>query len=426
MSRKILCFDCNNGIAGDMTVAALVGLGVPAEVVQEAVGSLGVEGLRLAVEKIVTHGFSANRLHVDFPGKEGHGLPAEHHVHSHDRHGHGHGEECPAHEHERHHHVHRHLADIEALIEHGRLTSRAEGLALKMFRIVAEAEAQAHGVPVEEVHFHEVGAYDSIADIVGVAAAVDWLGVSGVVFRNLTDGCGTIRCAHGELPVPVPAVVNILAKYGIGLATCEVPTELVTPTGAAIVAALGQERAMPSHYRVRAVGLGAGEREIGRANLLRAMLLEETEVPATQGDKVFVLETNIDDATGEQLAFTAELLLEHGARDAHFAPVFMKKGRPGWLLTVLADESQLVELEGIIFANTTTIGIRRHLCERTCLAREELTVQCVFGEARVKRVLHNGKVFLYPEYESVRALARAGGEDFKTVYAEIQKEAKKL
>ncbi|MBO4620805.1 MAG: nickel pincer cofactor biosynthesis protein LarC [Victivallales bacterium] len=402
MPRRFLCFDCNTGIAGDMTVAALVGVGVPQEVLQDALYSLGVEGLSVTFGQTVNHGFAANTFRVDYPGKHEH--------HHHDEHEHGH----------EHHHEHRHLADIEALMERGKLSARAKELALRMFRIVAEAEAEAHGLPVEEVHFHEVGAYDSIADIVSVAVAVDYLGVEDVVFRNLTDGCGTIHCAHGELPVPVPAVVNILFKYAIPLAICEVPTELVTPTGAAIVAALGQGVRMPSRYVVKAVSAGAGEREIGRANLLRAMLLEEAEEPVSQSDTIWVLETNIDDATGEQLAFTAELLLEHGARDAHFTPVFMKKGRPGWLLTVLADEAKLAELEGIIFANTTTIGIRRYRCERTCLEREELAVQTPDGEARVKCVRYAGQIFLYPEYESVRELARHSGRDFKTVFDEIR------
>lgn len=406
MARKFLCFDCNTGIAGDMTVAALVGLGVPEYVLKNTLYSLNIDGLSVIFNKMVTHGFAAKTFRVDYPGKHEHG----HHYHEESHH---------------HHHEHRHLADIEALIGQGELSARAKELALKMFRIVAEAEAAAHGIPMEEVHFHEVGAYDSIADIVCVAVAVDWLGVDGAVFRNLTDGCGTIQCAHGELPVPVPAVVNILFKYAIPLAICEVPTELVTPTGAAIVAALGQGTQLPARYVVKAVGAGAGEREIGRANILRAMLLEEVKEPVNQPDTVWVLETNVDDATGEQLAFTAELLLEHGARDAHFTPVFMKKGRPGWLLTVLADEAQVAELEGIIFANTTTIGIRRHRCDRTCLEREEVTVQTPYGEARAKRVRHGDQTFLYPEYESVRELARRSGRDFKSVYAEIQRVAEK-
>ncbi len=405
MPRKILCFDCNTGIAGDMTVAALVGLGVPEDLLKNTLYNLKIEWLSVIFNTIVSYGFAANTFRVEYPGKHEH-----HHEEGHHHHEEGH----------HHHHEHRHLADIEALVARGSLTERAKELALKMFRIVAEAEAQAHGIPVEEVHFHEVGAYDSIADIVCVAVAVDWLGVEGAVFRNLTDGFGTIHCAHGDLPVPVPAVVNILAKFGIPLATCEVPTELVTPTGAAIVAALGQGAQLPSQYVIKAVGSGAGEREIGRANVLRAMLLEEAEEPASQSDAVWVLETNVDDSTGEQLAFTAELLLEHGARDVHFAPVFMKKGRPGWLLTVLSDEARLAELEGIIFANTTTIGIRRHRCERTCLEREEVTVQTPYGEARAKRVRHGGQTYLYPEYESVRELARQSGKDFKTVFSEIQ------
>jgi uncharacterized protein (TIGR00299 family) protein len=406
MSRKFLCFDCNTGIAGDMTVAALVGVGVPEEVLKNALYSLNIEGLNVIFNAIVTYGFAAKTFRVEYPGKHEHG----HHHHEEGHH---------------HHHEHRHLADIEALIARGSLTERAKELALRMFRIVAEAEAQAHGIPVEEVHFHEVGAYDSIADIVCVAVAVDYLGVEGAAFRNLTDGCGTIHCAHGDLPVPVPAVVNILAKHGIPLATCEVPTELVTPTGAAIVAALGQGAHLPSRYVIKAVGTGAGEREIGRANVLRAMLLEEAEESASQSDTVWVLETNVDDSTGEQLAFTAELLLEHGARDVHFAPVFMKKGRPGWLLTVLSDEAQVADLEGIIFANTTTIGIRRYPCQRTCLERKKLTLQTPFGEAQVKKVTYEGNTYLYPEYESVRELARRSGKDFKNAFAEIQRVAEK-
>ena len=430
MGKKLLYLECATGIAGDMMVASLVGCGASPVKIQQALDSLKLPGMSVTFGKTVSHGMAADtfRVHCGYPEHEhehDHDHEHEHedeheHEHEHD-HDHEHEHEHH-HDHEHHHHEHRHLAEIREILSRGELSDTARALALKIFGIVAEAEAKAHGVPVEEVHFHEVGAIDSIADIVATAVALDDLKVDGCVVVGLTDGCGTIRCAHGDLPVPVPAVANIAAAYRLPLRSTAIPTELVTPTGAAIVAALRTQSTMPSHYQICGMGQGAGEREIGRPNVLRTMLLEELE-DAPAADGVWVLETNLDDATGEQLAFTQELLLEHGARDVFFVPVTMKKSRPGWMLQVICDEAKISLMEEIVFANTTTIGIRRHFCQRVCLPREIVTVSTKWGEARVKVVsLPDGAKRGYPEYESVRQLSKASGSGFQDVYEAIRRQ----
>ena len=281
------------------------------------------------------------------------------------------------------------------------MTDRAREIAYKIFDIIAAAEAEAHALPVEEVHFHEVGALDSIADVMAAAVTFDSLGVSEVIVPKLCEGTGMVRCAHGMLPVPVPATLNICRAAGMPLEIMDAPGEYVTPTGAAIAAAISTSHTLPKRFRVVKTGLGAGKREYpGRANLLRAMLIEEET-----GEDIVKLETDIDDATGEQLGYAMEKLFAAGARDVHYAPVFMKKNRPAWELTVICDGDKKEALEEIIFAETTTIGIREIPCTRAVLAREERTVETKYGPAEVKFVTLAGQSKGYPEYESARKIA---------------------
>ena len=298
------------------------------------------------------------------------------------------------------------------MIDRGKMTDRARGLAKKIFRIVAEAEAKAHGKPVDQVHFHEVGAIDSIVDIVSAAVLIDDLGITDCVVSGLTEGHGTVHCQHGDLPVPVPAVLNIAEAYAIPLRTCEAGGELVTPTGIAIAAALRTRTELPKQYTVLKVGIGLGKRDYGRANFLRAMLLEEKADP----ERIFLLETNIDDCSGEQLGLALEKLMAAGARDAHFIPCFMKKNRPAYLLRVLADGAHLRDLERILFESTTTIGLRKIPVERTVMKREEIVLPLPFGPVRAKKCSWDGVARCYPEYESVKKLAETTGLDFRTVF----------
>lgn len=297
---------------------------------------------------------------------------------------------------------------------------RVKTLSKKMFHIVAEAEAKAHGLPVDQVHFHEVGAIDSIVDLISVAVCVDNLEVDEVVISPLAEGQGYVRCQHGTLPVPVPATANIAMAHGLELRLTDNNGEMVTPTGAAIAAALKTMDHLPESCKIRGIGLGAGKREYKQANILRAMILQTTEEPS---DKMWVLESNLDDCTGENLGFAMECLLEGGAADVWYQPIFMKKNRPAYQLSVLCKEEEREKLESIIFSQTTTIGIRKFPVERSILPREIRTVNTSLGEAKVKICRHKTETYFYPEYETVRAICRETKKDFKTVYHQIQKEA---
>lgn len=312
-------------------------------------------------------------------------------------------------------------------------------LARRMFRIVAEAEAKAHGLPVEQVHFHEVGAVDSIVDIISVAVCVDNLGIDDVVVSALAEGQGHVKCQHGILPVPVPATANIALAHGLDLRFTDNEGEMVTPTGAAIAAALRTRANLPDSCRILKIGMGAGSRVFRQANVLRAMLMEapdSTESKAgmavshsavdetmKDGNSMWVLETNLDDCSGEILGFTMELLLEAGAADVWYSPIFMKKNRPAYILSVLCGKEERVKMEEIILVHTTTIGIRYYPVARTVLVRERMTVDTAWGQADVKVCTHKDRKFYYPEYESVRRICRGTGRDFMTVYQEVRMEA---
>jgi len=405
---RILYLEGASGISGDMTVAALLDLGANIEKLDAVLKSLQLEGFGYEIARKAPYGLMGCDFNVILHHEEHH----EHH-HEHGHHPHEH--------HHEHHHEHRNLTDVYAVIDRGTMTDRARELAKKIFLIVAEAEAQAHGKPVNEVHFHEVGAVDSIVDIVSAAVLIDDLDITGCVVTGLTEGHGTVHCQHGDLPVPVPAVLNIASAYAIPLRTCEVNGELVTPTGIAIAAALRTRNALPAQYTVSKVGIGLGKRDYGRANFLRAMLLEESAGP----EQIFLLETNIDDCTGELLGLALEKLMSGGARDVHFLPCFMKKNRPAYLLRVLADGAHLNDLERIIFETTTTIGLRKIPVERTVMQREEIELQLPFGAVKAKKCSWNGITRCYPEYDSVKQLAEAAGMDFQTVFNAARELAEK-
>jgi uncharacterized protein (TIGR00299 family) protein len=286
------------------------------------------------------------------------------------------------------------------------------------------AESKAHGKPIEEVHFHEVGAIDSIVDIVAAAICLDNLNIKEVIVSELYEGTGFITCQHGLLPVPVPAVINIATEHQLPLHITEVKGELVTPTGAAIVAAIRTRTTLPKEMKVLKIGLGAGKRSYpGASGLLRAMLIDDTSSSHKANplsDRVWVLEANIDDCTGEALAYTMELLLKQGAKDAYYTPIYMKKGRPAYMLGVICDEDKLELLEEIIFTHTTTIGIRRTEAQRSMLYREQQTLVTPYGEAIVKVCSYKDQCYYYPEYESIKKLSEESGIDYLTMYHKVQ------
>lgn len=344
-----------------------------------------------------------------------------HHCHGHEdeeaHHCHGHGGEESHHHHEHHHHHGRHLAEILDIIDATDMTDSAKALAGKMFHIVAEAESLAHHMPLEEVHFHEVGAIDSIVDIIAAAVTFDSLGITDVIIPCLTEGRGTVRCQHGVLPVPVPATMNIIEAYDMPLTIMEAKGEYVTPTGAAIAAAICTTHQLPKAFRIVRTGLGAGKRAYTeRTNILRAYLIEGNAMEEGK-DEIVKLETDIDDSTGEALGYTIDRLMQAGALDVHYSPVYMKKNRPAWELTVICKKSRMEELEDIIFKETTTIGIREFpSVMRSILRRNQKQVETPFGIAEVKEVALPGERRFYPEYESVKAIAEKEHLPFAEVY----------
>ena len=405
--KNTLYLECRSGISGDMTVAALLDLGATEENLRRTLAKLPVGGYEIKVQRLIKNGLEvcdfdvileeeAEHSHEHVHDTEAH---EDHHSHEHihgdsQEHHHSHGGHAHA-------HIHRTWRDIEEILEAADLKPRVLELSRQMFRSVAEAEGKAHGCPPEKVHFHEVGAVDSIVDIVGTAACLEELGVEKVLVSDLWEGSGHVRCQHGVLPVPVPAVLEIAAAHHLTLRLTEQQGEMVTPTGAAIAA------------------LSEGQRPSPKANILRAMLIEEEP----EGD-LWLRETNIDDCTGETLGYAMECLLEAGARDAFFTPVYMKKNRPAYKLSVLCDEEHIREMDDILFRETTTIGVRRCRVERDILERRLAEVETPLGSAKVKVcTLPDGGEVFYPEYESVRELARKSGKSYREVYRAVKEKA---
>ena len=325
-----LVLDAQTGISGDMTVAALLDLGASREKLLSVLKSLPDQQFEITISRVKKNALDA----CDFKVTLKNGAPdndhdmnylfGQKHEHHHEE-GHEHG---IAHDHHHHHHEHRHLHDIFAIIDQTIATSHAKSTAKKIFTIVAQAEAKAHGVAVEEVHFHEVGALDSIVDILSVAVLIDDLNIDQVIVTALGEGYGEIRCQHGILPIPVPAVSHIAEAHALTFTHIDCRGEFVTPTGAAIVAALKTSDKLPQQYKIIRSGLGAGKRAYERASILRASLIESS-VGRIEPDAVVELSTNIDDCTGEMLGFTLEKLYRAGALEAWFSPVFMKKKSSG-------------------------------------------------------------------------------------------------
>lgn len=446
MNHSILYLECNSGISGDMTVASLLDLGADRQILLDALSSLPLTGYSIEIKDVYKSGIRACDFNVildhdnhdhdmDYLHGHAHNMTDEHdHTHSHnlsDEHGqihrhdhsmtvgdvHGHDTDESQHIHH-HHHDARNLNDITKIIQTGQLSSGAKDLALKIFQILAEAEAAVHGKTLEEIHFHEVGAVDSIVDIVAVAVCIDNLSPSGIVISALTDGKGQIRCQHGLIPVPVPAVTAIAMQNDLTLNISDVEGELVTPTGAAIAAAVRTATTLPKEFRIRRIGFGAGKRDYAATGLLRAMLLQP--LSKDTHDTILSLETNVDDCSGEALSYTMQLLLDAGALDAFCIPIYMKKNRPACLLKVLCNPEQRAEMESIIFRNTTTIGIRIQEMQRTKLPRKIFALETPWGMADVKCCTYGNDTYYYPENDSVSRLAKQNGTGFTEMYNMIQ------
>lgn len=369
---RIAYLDCASGISGDMTLGALIDAGVDLAAVQAGIDSLGLPSCRLTVQEVKKGGFRATQLTVEHE---------------------------PEHKHRHHHH-------IEAMIAGSTLSERQRELARRIFGKLAAAEAKVHGTTIEKVHFHEVGAVDSIADIVGSAIAWDLAGVERIVCSPVPTGTGFVQIAHGRCSIPAPATGELLR--GVPLAALDVEGELTTPTGAAIVAALVDEFGPVPAMAVERIGYGAGQKDFKHPNLLRLLVGESTK-PASGGaggDTIVVLETNLDDATGEAIGYCIERLWRAGALDVSTTAIGMKKNRPGVLLAVQCRVADADKLAAIVFRETTALGLRRSTVERMTLQRRAATVNTPYGEiAGVVATLPDGELKFSPEYAACAAAA---------------------
>ena len=420
-----LYLECYSGISGDMSVAALLDAGASEEHLRKVLNTMPLGGYRIEITHVKKSGIDACDFNVILDNDN----------HDHDmEYLHGHSHDNITHQHE-HHHEHRGLEEINRIIDSTMLTSGAAALAKKIFLILAHAEAKAHATDIEHVHFHEVGAVDSIVDIVAFAVCFDELKINKVYIPFLYEGYGTIRCQHGIIPVPVPAVSNIVSQYNIVLSQAHIKGELVTPTGAAIVAAIRTDEELPLKYAIQRVGYGAGKREYEIPSMLRAMLIESAQCGNDIGniknanclrsgdadiadtkDCIYKLETDIDDCSAEVLGYTMERLYAAGAREVHYIPIYMKKNRPAYELVVICEKKDIDRLQNIIFTETTTIGIRRCAMERTILKRHMEKCMTPYGEIDVKVCeLPDGSKKSYPEYESVKKICESNNVSYLDV-----------
>jgi len=417
--------DCFSGISGDMFLGALVDAGVPAQLFEETVAGLGL-GARLEVSRVNRSGISATKVDVITPDHVPAGdSPAvgnhPHQEHRHHHHGHQHEDAARASRPRPHEHEHgRSLTAIKEIIAGAAITDGAKETAAAIFDALGAAEAKIHDVPIEEIHFHEVGAVDALVDIVCAAVGAEALGVDEIVCSPLNVGGGTVTCAHGTFPVPAPATVELLKDapvYSSGLRA-----ELVTPTGAAIVKVLAKRFGAFPEMKIEKAGYGAGTRDFpGHANLVRLTIGEALPQLAakTSQETITVLEANLDDLNPQVFGYVMDRLLAEGALDVFGVPVQMKKGRPGMLLTVLCKPEEAAKLTQIIFAETTTLGVRRREEQRLALARKWITVSTQWGEVRMKIASMNGTVTNYaPEYEDCRRIAAEQHVPLKSVMQE--------
>lgn len=410
---KTLYLECYSGISGDMTVAALLDLGADREVLKESLKSLPVGGFRTEITRVKKSGLDACDFSVILE-QDNHDHDMEY-LHGSEKSYTGHHE----HSHE-HPHEHRGMKEITEIIQKSEMTVRAKKMAMRVFGILAQAESKAHGVPVEEVHFHEVGAVDSIVDIAAIAICMDNLDISNVIVPVLYEGTGFIRCQHGQIPVPVPAVTHIAETHKLKLKITDIQGELVTPTGAAVVAAFRTSDRLPEDFTILKTGIGAGKRQYRCPGILRAMLIRETTDLQIK-DIIWKLETDMDDCGGEMMGHVMNLLMANGAREVHYTPIYTKKNRPAYTLTVICKESEREKLENLIFSETTTIGIRRVEMERTILQREIQKKDTPVGTAIVKAcTLPDGNIRYYPEYENVAELAERNQLSFRETYDRIR------
>lgn len=383
---RIAYLDCATGIAGDMTLAALIDAGVDPQAIRRGIDSLGLKGVKVKIESVMRCGFRATHVKIEHPEQ----------------------------------HAHRHLSDIIELIDGAsELTDSQRTIAKSIFEAVAAAEAKVHGSTVDEIHFHEVGAIDSIVDIVGVAIGFDLLKVDRILAGRVPTGRGTVQIAHGACPVPTPGTAELLK--GIPLIDVPIEAELTTPTGAAILKVMVEDFEPIPPMTIDTIGYGAGTRDFpGRANVLR-LLVGDGQVPE-ETDQVALLETNLDDVSGEVIGYAKQRLLAEGALDVFTTAIQMKKERPGVLLSVLCEPSRVAEFETIIFQETGTFGIRRQRLDRSIRRREELVLDSEeWGPVKGKLGYREGEAVAFkPEFEACAKIAREQQIPLRDVYRALE------
>jgi len=382
---KFLYYDCFSGISGDMNLGAMIDLGVDVKYLNDELGKLNLDGWKLDVTRDQRHGICGTKVTV---------------VQT------------------KHEHAHRHLTDIYKIIDSSALDRKTKELSRKIFRKLAEAEALVHGIPVEEVHFHEVGATDAIIDIVGAAICFNALNVDEVHVSVIETGGGTVKCEHGVLPVPAPATAELLRN--IPIRKGGVDFEATTPTGAAIINVLGKVFNKPVNMKILKTGHGIGHKDHPEVpNILRVFLCEPEEL-TEEGHEAVLLECNIDDMNPEHYDYISEKLFSAGASDVFLSNIIMKKSRPGIILSVICEKNNVDALKYIIFTESTTLGIRCFSFQKETLSRTFETVQTLYGPVTFKRSFYKGKeVSFKPEYEECRKIAAETGKPLKEVYNNI-------
>jgi pyridinium-3,5-bisthiocarboxylic acid mononucleotide nickel chelatase len=415
---RIAYLDCFSGVSGDMVLGALIDLGLPLDGLRAALGSLAIDCGEVGADRVLRAGVSATKFRVGVARAQQqhtHDQPHDHphHHHDHDHHDHDHDHD---HDHgHHHHHDHHSLQEIAQAIERSALSSEGKERAIRLFRRLGEAEAAIHAMPIEKVHLHEVGAIDSIVDIVGAVYGMDWLRVDRVIASPLNVGSGTVKCAHGTFPVPAPATARLLT--GVPVYAGAIAAEMVTPTGALLVTEYADSFVPLPPMKIEAIGYGAGDRDFrGHPNVLR-MLIGESD-SSERAERIVVLECEIDDMNPQLFGPLMDRLQKTGALDVFYAPVQMKKNRPGTLVTVLARPEQREALSGVLFGETTTIGVRYQEMWRDRLEREMRTIDTPVGPIRFKVATRDGRVLnASPEFDDCARIAAERALPIKDVQA---------
>ncbi|MBS4219485.1 nickel pincer cofactor biosynthesis protein LarC [Bacillus sp. FJAT-49711] len=478
---KALYIDCFSGISGDMMVGALIDAGASPEKIERELQKINVSGYEIKCTRVVKEGISSIKFDVILDEEHSHDHDHHHHEHTHHHdghshdehdhhshedhhhtndgnihhhhdhhheHGHGHTNHVHHHEHSHdnghhhhdrgdshhghhhnshdhshggHHHHHSRYADIVKLIDNSELTSRVKERSKQIFAPIAKSESKIHNMSIEDVHFHEVGAVDSIVDIIATAIALEELEIERIITSHVPLGSGEIRISHGVYPVPAPATLDMMKN--VPIAPSDLPYELTTPTGAGIIVSQSDSFGTMPAMKISSIGYGAGTRNIpGRPNVLRVMVGELLEGNGNEHivgkqETITILECHMDDMTGEAFGYTMEKLLNEGALDVYYTPISMKKNRPGTLITVLAPEHLEAKLTEILFNETTTLGVRKNTWFRSILDRKITTAETPFGQIRIKQAIRKGEVIReVPEYEDVKKAALKYGVSFQEVY----------